>query len=90
MDLQKFTERSQGFLQAAQTAALTRGHQQLLPEHLLKVLLDDEEGLAANLIRSAGGQPEAAAQARKPCAVSRKCTSVVWTPTHLVRRRPAR
>ncbi|MGF6229724.1 ATP-dependent Clp protease ATP-binding subunit ClpB [Inquilinus ginsengisoli] len=63
MDLQKFTERSQGFLQAAQTAALTRGHQQLLPEHLLKVLLDDEEGLAANLIRSAGGRPEAAAQA---------------------------
>ncbi|MGK9167374.1 ATP-dependent chaperone ClpB [Inquilinus limosus] len=63
MDLQKFTERSQGFLQAAQTAAVTRGHQQLLPEHLLKVLLDDEEGLAANLIRSAGGRPEAAAQA---------------------------
>ncbi|KGM35920.1 ATP-dependent chaperone ClpB [Inquilinus limosus] len=63
MDLQKFTERSQGFLQAAQTAALTRGHQQLLPEHLLKVLLDDEEGLAANLIRSAGGRPEAASQA---------------------------
>jgi ATP-dependent Clp protease ATP-binding subunit ClpB len=63
MDLQKFTERSQGFLQAAQTAALTRGHQQLLPEHLLKVLLDDEEGLAANLIRSAGGRPEAAVQA---------------------------
>jgi ATP-dependent Clp protease ATP-binding subunit ClpB len=63
MDLQKFTERSQGFLQAAQTAALTRGHQQLLPEHLLKVLLDDEEGLASNLIRSAGGKPEAAAQA---------------------------
>jgi ATP-dependent Clp protease ATP-binding subunit ClpB len=63
MDLQKFTERSQGFLQAAQTAALTRGHQQLLPEHLLKVLLDDEEGLAANLIRSAGGQPEAASLA---------------------------
>ncbi|WP_225771012.1 ATP-dependent chaperone ClpB [Inquilinus sp. Marseille-Q2685] len=63
MDLQKFTERSQGFLQAAQTAALTRGHQQLLPEHLLKGLLDDEEGLAANLIRSAGGRPEAAAQA---------------------------
>ncbi|MGO4126212.1 ATP-dependent chaperone ClpB [Inquilinus sp. YAF38] len=63
MDLQKFTERSQGFLQAAQTAALTRGHQQLLPEHLLKVLLDDEEGLAANLIRSAGGRPEAALQA---------------------------
>ena len=63
MDLQKFTERAQGFLQAAQTAALTRGHQQLLPEHLLKVLLDDEEGLAANLIRSAGGRPEAASQA---------------------------
>jgi ATP-dependent Clp protease ATP-binding subunit ClpB len=63
MDLAKFTERSQGFLQAAQQAAVTRGHQQLMPEHLLKVLLDDSEGLAANLVRSAGGRPEACSQA---------------------------
>jgi ATP-dependent Clp protease ATP-binding subunit ClpB len=57
MDLEKFTERSRGFLQAAQTLALTSGHQQLTPEHLLKVLLDDKEGLAANLMRSAGADP---------------------------------
>ncbi|QJE74148.1 ATP-dependent chaperone ClpB [Aerophototrophica crusticola] len=57
MDFQKYTERSQGFVQAAQGLALRGGHQQLAPEHLLKVLLDDKEGLAANLIRSAGGDP---------------------------------
>ncbi|MDB5411087.1 MAG: ATPase, partial [Rhodospirillales bacterium] len=39
MDLEKFTDRAKGFLQAAQTLALTRGHQRLMPEHLLKVLL---------------------------------------------------
>lgn len=60
MDFENFTERSRGFLQAAQTAALTRGHQQLTPEHLLKVLLDDQEGFATNLIRSAGGDPKRA------------------------------
>ena len=57
MDIEKFTERSKGFLQSAQTMALTRGHQRLMPEHLLKVLLDDAEGLAANLIRASGGDP---------------------------------
>ncbi len=57
MDIEKFTERSKGFLQSAQTMALTRGHQRLMPEHLLKVLLDDSEGLAANLIRASGGDP---------------------------------
>ncbi|MEM7442085.1 MAG: ATP-dependent chaperone ClpB [Pseudomonadota bacterium] len=55
MEFEKYTERSRGFLQAAQTLALREGHQQLTPEHLLKVQLDDEEGLAANLIRAAGG-----------------------------------
>ena len=55
MDLSKFTERSRGFVQAAQTIAMREGHQRLLPEHLLKSLLDDEEGLASNLIASAGG-----------------------------------
>jgi ATP-dependent Clp protease ATP-binding subunit ClpB len=58
MDIEKYTERSKGFLQAAQTLAQRRGHQQLTPEHLLKVLLDDKEGLAANLIRAAGGEPQ--------------------------------
>jgi ATP-dependent Clp protease ATP-binding subunit ClpB len=60
MELDKYTERVKGFLQSAQTSALARGHQRLTPEHLLKVLLDDKEGLAANLIRAAGGDPVAA------------------------------
>ncbi len=55
MNIDIYSERARGFLQAAQTAALTRGHQQFTPEHLLKVLLDDEEGLAAGLIDRAGG-----------------------------------
>src|SRR5215831_6436494 len=60
MDIQKFTERCQGFLQAASTIAIRDFHQRLTPEHLLKALLDDEEGAAAGLIRAAGGQPETA------------------------------
>lgn len=58
MDLEKYTERSRGFFQAAQTMALARGHQRFAPEHLLKVLIDDPEGLAAGLIKAAGGQPD--------------------------------
>ena len=60
MDFEKYTERSRGFVQAAQTLANRQGHQQLTPLHVLKVLLDDEEGLAANLIRAAGGDPQQA------------------------------
>ena len=63
MDIQKFTERCQGFLQAASTIAIREFHQQIAPEHLLKALLDDEEGAAAGLIRAAGGDPKAAAAA---------------------------
>ena len=63
MDIQKFTERAQGFLQAAQTIAIREFNQRLTPEHLLKALLDDEEGAAAGLIRAAGGNPQAAKQA---------------------------
>ncbi|SFD08884.1 ATP-dependent chaperone ClpB [Tropicimonas isoalkanivorans] len=58
MDMEKFTERSRGFLQAAQTIAMREEHQRLVPEHLLKALLDDEEGLASNLIKQSGGSPE--------------------------------
>ncbi|WP_149141553.1 ATP-dependent chaperone ClpB [Gemmobacter caeruleus] len=58
MNLEKFTERSRGFLQAAQTIAMRESHQRVLPEHLLKALMDDEQGLASNLIRRAGGAPE--------------------------------
>ncbi|WP_394181047.1 ATP-dependent chaperone ClpB [Yoonia maritima] len=55
MNLDKFTERSRGFIQAAQTIAMRENHQRLAPEHLLKALMDDEEGLAANLITRSGG-----------------------------------
>ncbi len=57
MNLEKFTERSRGFVQAAQTIAMREDHQRLSPEHLLKALMDDEQGLASNLIHAAGGQP---------------------------------
>ncbi|HEX5452260.1 MAG TPA: Clp protease N-terminal domain-containing protein, partial [Stellaceae bacterium] len=59
MDLEKYTERSKGFVQSAQNLALRSGHQRLVPEHLAKVLLEDKEGLCANLIRAAGGDPKA-------------------------------
>ncbi|WP_018183456.1 ATP-dependent chaperone ClpB [Kaistia granuli] len=55
MNFENYSERAQGFIQSAQTLAMTRGNQQFTPEHLLKVLLDDEEGLAGGLIDSAGG-----------------------------------
>ncbi|NDW54073.1 ATP-dependent chaperone ClpB [Aliiroseovarius sp. PrR006] len=58
MDLSKFTERSRGFIQAAQTIAMRENHQRLVPEHLLKALMDDEEGMSANLITKAGGAPD--------------------------------
>ncbi|MGE4611100.1 MAG: ATP-dependent chaperone ClpB [Paracoccaceae bacterium] len=57
MNFEKFTERSRGFVQAAQTIAKREEHQRFMPEHLLKALLDDEQGLAANLIKRAGGAP---------------------------------
>jgi ATP-dependent Clp protease ATP-binding subunit ClpB len=60
MDIEKFTERTRGFLQAAQTIAIREFHQRITPEHLLKALLDDEEGAASGLIRAAGGNPQAA------------------------------
>src|SRR6202023_3154743 len=63
MELEKYTERSKGFIQAAQNLALRSGHQRLLPEHLLKILLDDKEGLCANQINAAGGDAKAALQA---------------------------
>lgn len=55
MDIEKYTDRSKGFIQSAQTLALRENHQRLTPEHLLKVLLDDREGLASGLIDKAGG-----------------------------------
>ncbi|PKQ13401.1 MAG: ATP-dependent chaperone ClpB [Alphaproteobacteria bacterium HGW-Alphaproteobacteria-1] len=63
MDFNKFTERARGFVQAAQTIAMRESHQKLAPEHILKALLDDPEGLASNLIKRAGGDPARVAQA---------------------------
>ncbi len=57
MNLDRFTERSRGFVQAAQTIAMREFHQRLAPEHLLKALMDDDQGLASNLIAAAGGTP---------------------------------
>ena len=56
MNIEKYTERARGFVQSAQSLALREGHQQFTPEHVLKVLLDDEEGLASGLIDKAGGR----------------------------------
>jgi ATP-dependent Clp protease ATP-binding subunit ClpB len=63
MNLEKFTERARGFLQAAQTISMREGQQRVLPEHLLKALMDDDQGLSSNLIRRAGGAPERVAEA---------------------------
>ncbi len=60
MDIEKFTDRVRGFIQAAQTIAIREYHQQLSPEHLLKAMLDDEEGAAAGLIKAAGGDDRVA------------------------------
>ena len=59
MNFEKYTERARGFVQSAQTFALGRGHQQFAPEHILKVLLDDPEGMASGLIDRAGGNAKA-------------------------------
>jgi ATP-dependent Clp protease ATP-binding subunit ClpB len=60
MNLEKFTERARGFLQSAQTVAVRLNHQRIQPIHLLKALLEDEQGMAAGLIARAGGSAEAA------------------------------
>ena len=63
MNFEKYTDRSRGFVQSAQSLAQREGHQQFSTEHLLKVLLDDPEGLAAGLIDRAGGNSRAALSA---------------------------
>ena len=55
MNLEKFTDRAKGFLQSAQTVAIRMNHQRISPEHLLKALLEDEQGMASGLIKAAGG-----------------------------------
>ena len=63
MNLEKFTDRARGFLQAAQTIAQREDHQKLVPEHLLKALLDDDQGMASNLITRAGGNAKRVTEA---------------------------
>ena len=58
MDFEKFTEKSRGFMQQAQTLAMRSDHQSLEPEHLLKIMLDDEDGIASRLIQACGGKEE--------------------------------
>ena len=62
MDLTRFTERARGFIQAAQTIAIRENHQRILPEHVLKALLDDDQGFATNLIQRSGGNTGAIKQ----------------------------
>ena len=61
MNIDKFTDRAKGFLQSAQTVAIRMNHQRIAPEHLLKALLEDEQGMAAGLIKAAGGDAKRAA-----------------------------
>jgi ATP-dependent Clp protease ATP-binding subunit ClpB len=58
VNLDRYTDRAKGFIQSAQGLAVREGHQQLVPEHILKVLLEDSEGLCAGLIKQCGGRPE--------------------------------
>src|SRR3546814_27337 len=62
MNLEKFTDRAKGFLQAAQTIAIRMNHQRIGPEHVAKALLEDKDGMAAGLIQRAGGDTPYAVQ----------------------------
>ena len=94
MDFEKYTERSRGFIQSAQTLALREGNQKFTPEHVLKVLLDDEEGLAAGLIKAAGGDSRLAlrdteaALARMPKVSGTGAGQVYLSPDARVFERP--
>ncbi len=75
MNFEKYTDRSRGFVQSAQSLAQREGHQQFAPEHLLKVLLDDPEGLASGLIDRAGGNSRAALAATEAALAKRPSVS---------------
>ncbi|WDA13769.1 ATP-dependent chaperone ClpB [Paracoccus marcusii] len=90
MNMEKFTERSRGFLQSAQTIAIRENQQRVMPEHLLKALMDDDQGLASNLITRAGGDAKRvreavdAAVAKQP-KVSGSGSGQVYVDPTLVR-----
>ena len=90
MNFDQYTERARGFMQSAQTGALGAGHQQFTPEHILKVLLDDSEGLAAGLIERAGGRARDALAATER-ALGRDAQGERAAPARSTsRRRPQR
>ena len=70
MNLEKFTDRAKGFLQSAQTVAIRNSHQRIRPTHLLKALLEDDEGMAAGLIQRAGGNA-GKARSRRDAALAK-------------------
>ncbi len=74
MNLEKFTDRAKGFLQSAQTVAIRMSHQRIGSEHLLKALLEDEQGMASSLIKAAGG--DAATALRETDAALAKVPAV--------------
>ncbi len=71
MNIEKFTDRAKGFLQAAQTVAIRMSHQRITAEHILKALLEDSEGMASGLIQRAGGTA-AVAQAEVDKALAKQ------------------
>jgi ATP-dependent Clp protease ATP-binding subunit ClpA len=74
MNIEKYTERARGFIQSAQSLAMRDGHQQFTALHLLKVLLDDSEGLAGGLIDRAGGNAAKGFRKRRRAGLSRART----------------
>ncbi len=96
MDFEKFSDRLKGFVQSAQTLALREGNPQITPEHLLKVLLDDPEGLASGLIAKAGGRPKEAlerteaALAKLPKVSGRRRFAAAYGAGARARARPGR
>ena len=73
MDFEKYTERVRGFIQSAHSMALREGNPQFTPEHLLKVLLDDDQGLASGLINAAGGDARQALKETEAALASACC-----------------
>ena len=84
MNLEKFTDRAKGFLQSAQTVAIRMSHQRISPEHLLKALLEDDQGMAAGLIKAAGG--DASIAVRETDAALAKIPTVSGSGAHSRRR----
>ena len=90
MNFEKYTDRARGFVESAQSLALREGHQQFAPEHLLKVLLDDPEGLAAGLIDRSGGNSRQALQAVEAALGKLPKVSAPAPAKFIWRRRPPR